>query len=112
MPPTSTAAPTTAPTPTPLPPTPTMAPTTAPTIAPTPSAGCAPVYGQCGGNNWGGPSCCEPGNFCFEQNEWYSQCVPGSGSASEFVVAARRARRARRRGSGGTALGGAEASQP
>merc|ERR1719277_2765226 len=74
------------PTPTPTPPTP----TTAPTMAPTPSADCSPAYGQCGGNNWGGPSCCEPGNFCFEQNEWYSQCVPGSGSASEFVVAAGR----------------------
>merc|ERR1712217_968130 len=105
----STTAPTTAPTPTPMPPTP---PTTAPTMAPTPSADCSPAYGQCGGNNWGGPSCCEPGNFCFEQNEWYSQCVPGSGSASEFVVAPRRARRARRRGSGGAVLEGIEASLP
>merc|ERR1712039_237407 len=48
--------------------------------SPTPSAACATVWGQCGGNNWDGPFCCEPGNFCFEQNEWYSQCTPGSGS--------------------------------
>merc|ERR1712039_879544 len=88
--------------------------TLAPTTAPTPSADCATVFGQCGGSNWGGPFCCGPGNFCFEQNEWYSQCLPGSGllAGLEGAGHAARARRARRRSSGGASLEGAEASQP
>merc|ERR1712190_700700 len=87
--------------------------TMAPTMAPT-TADCATVFGQCGGSNWGGPFCCGPGNFCFEQNEWYSQCLPGSGllAGLEGAGHAARARRARRRSSGGTSLEGAEASQP
>jgi len=37
---------------------------------------CSPVYGQCGGNNWSGPTCCEDGSTCQTGNEWYSQCTP------------------------------------
>jgi len=37
---------------------------------------CSPVYGQCGGNNWAGPTCCEAGSTCQGGGEWYSQCVP------------------------------------
>lgn len=37
---------------------------------------CSPVYGQCGGNNWEGPTCCEAGSTCQVDNEWYSQCAP------------------------------------
>merc|ERR1711979_160394 len=50
-----------------------------PTPMPTPSADCSSTYDQCGGNNWGGPTCCQAGSTCQVQNEWYSQCVPGSG---------------------------------
>jgi len=37
---------------------------------------CSPVHGQCGGNNWSGPACCEDGSTCQTGNEWYSQCMP------------------------------------
>ncbi|KAK6538444.1 hypothetical protein TWF694_010029 [Orbilia ellipsospora] len=37
-------------------------------------------YGQCGGNGWTGPTTCVSGFSCVYQNDWYSQCVPGSGS--------------------------------
>lgn len=36
---------------------------------------CSPLYGQCGGHYWGGPTCCEYGSKCQIQNEWYYQCV-------------------------------------
>jgi Fungal cellulose binding domain len=26
--------------------------------------GCAPLYGQCGGERWDGPTCCESGSLC------------------------------------------------
>ncbi|KAL1840881.1 hypothetical protein VTJ49DRAFT_7673 [Mycothermus thermophilus] len=35
----------------------------------------APLWGQCGGNGWSGPTRCAQGT-CRAQNEWYSQCVP------------------------------------
>ncbi|KAF9038664.1 endoglucanase II [Panaeolus papilionaceus] len=35
----------------------------------------APLYGQCGGNGWTGPTTCAQGT-CKATNEWYSQCVP------------------------------------
>jgi cellulase len=39
------------------------------------SGGSAPLYGQCGGNGWTGPTTCSSGR-CVASNEWYSQCVP------------------------------------
>jgi hypothetical protein len=35
----------------------------------------APIYGQCGGLNWIGPTACVQGT-CSSMNKWYSQCVP------------------------------------
>jgi cellulase len=35
----------------------------------------APLYTQCGGQSWMGPTVCESG-VCKASNEWYSQCVP------------------------------------
>lgn len=35
----------------------------------------APLYTQCGGSTWTGPTVCESGT-CKVSNEWYSQCVP------------------------------------
>ncbi|KAJ2897585.1 hypothetical protein MKZ38_004539 [Zalerion maritima] len=32
-------------------------------------------WGQCGGNNWSGPTACEGGYTCTYQNDWYSQCL-------------------------------------
>eukprot|EP00928_Gymnodinium_smaydae_P046865 TRINITY_DN31243_c0_g1_i1.p1 TRINITY_DN31243_c0_g1~~TRINITY_DN31243_c0_g1_i1.p1 ORF type:complete len:1186 (-),score=176.85 TRINITY_DN31243_c0_g1_i1:366-3452(-) len=42
--------------------------------SPSPS-GCAPLWAQCGGAAWTGPTCCPDGATCQVQNEWYSQCV-------------------------------------
>uniref|UniRef100_A0A0G4HRU4 CBM1 domain-containing protein n=1 Tax=Chromera velia CCMP2878 TaxID=1169474 RepID=A0A0G4HRU4_9ALVE len=54
-------------------PTPTPAPTTTTTEAP---AECSGRWGQCGGQGWSGPSCCESGDTCVYSNPWYSQCLP------------------------------------
>ncbi|PKS07323.1 hypothetical protein jhhlp_005925 [Lomentospora prolificans] len=35
-------------------------------------------WGQCGGNGWSGPTTCVSGWTCTYQNDWYSQCLPGS----------------------------------
>jgi len=40
---------------------------------------CAKTYAQCGGKNWSGQTNCCPGNICKPQNDYYSQCLPGSG---------------------------------
>ncbi|KAF9492037.1 hypothetical protein BDN71DRAFT_1397385 [Pleurotus eryngii] len=36
------------------------------------------VWGQCGGNGWAGATTCVTGSTCTVQNEWYSQCIPGT----------------------------------
>ncbi|KAF3225456.1 hypothetical protein TWF106_002592 [Orbilia oligospora] len=36
------------------------------------------AWGQCGGNNWTGPTSCVSGYYCSYNSEWYSQCIPGS----------------------------------
>eukprot|EP01036_Dinobryon_divergens_P037661 gene37661-49318_t len=33
---------------------------------------------QCGGINWTGATQCGPGYYCFQQNQWYSQCRQGA----------------------------------
>lgn len=43
---------------------------------PNPPSGGAPLWGQCGGNGWSGPTTCVSGATCRATNEWYSQCVP------------------------------------
>ncbi|KAL4903975.1 putative mannan endo-1,4-beta-mannosidase F [Aspergillus multicolor] len=40
------------------------------------------AYGQCGGNNWSGATTCVSGYVCTYQNEWYSQCLPGTVTSS------------------------------
>jgi hypothetical protein len=40
---------------------------------------CNAVWGQCGGQNWTGATCCASGSTCTFSNQWYSQCLPGSG---------------------------------
>ncbi|OLN81329.1 putative endoglucanase type F 2 [Colletotrichum chlorophyti] len=37
-----------------------------------------PVWGQCGGNGYGGSTNCAAGGYCSSQNPWYYQCVPGT----------------------------------
>jgi hypothetical protein len=46
------------------------------------ASSCAAAYYQCGGLNWTGATCCASGSTCQYQNEFYSQCVPGSGGGS------------------------------
>jgi len=41
---------------------------------------CSAAFGQCGGKNWNGPTCCETGCHCRSEGEWYSQCAPPAGS--------------------------------
>ncbi|PVF92985.1 putative pectate lyase 1 [Serendipita vermifera] len=40
------------------------------------------AYGQCGGINWTGATTCVSGYTCVYQNDWYSQCVPGTASST------------------------------
>lgn len=52
----------------------------APASTPTPSSGTgtgpgAPLYGQCGGQGWTGPTTCASGT-CKVSNQYYSQCLP------------------------------------
>lgn len=57
----------------------TPAPTAAPTSAST-GGTCQSAWGQCGGKNHQGPSCCVSGYSCVYSTEWYSQCKPASAS--------------------------------
>jgi len=43
-------------------------------------------YGQCGGNNWTGETSCKSGFSCQKQNDWYSQCVPGTAAATKAAA--------------------------
>lgn len=36
---------------------------------------CSARWGQCGGQGWTGPTCCQSGSTCRAQNQWYSQCL-------------------------------------
>ncbi|KAG8953858.1 hypothetical protein FRC04_001488 [Tulasnella sp. 424] len=38
----------------------------------------SPIYGQCGGQQWTGPTTCVSGTTCVYSNPWYSQCLPGT----------------------------------
>ncbi|TEA16249.1 Acetylesterase [Colletotrichum sidae] len=38
----------------------------------------APIWAQCGGQGYSGPSSCVAGGYCSSQNPWYFQCVPGT----------------------------------
>jgi hypothetical protein len=43
---------------------------------------CSALYGQCGGSGWTGPTCCASGSTCVFSNQYYSQCLAGSGGSS------------------------------
>ncbi|KAJ7628419.1 hypothetical protein FB45DRAFT_918251 [Roridomyces roridus] len=47
----------------------------------------APQYGQCGGTGWTGATTCPSGWSCTYSNDWYSQCLPGSGTATGTTTA-------------------------
>ena len=73
-------------------PAPTATQTPAPTVAP---GSCAALWGQCGGDGWSGPRCCQTGSVCQVGNRWYHQCVPDGGE-----------------GGGGGGDGGGETPEP
>ncbi|RAO68189.1 uncharacterized protein BHQ10_004201 [Talaromyces amestolkiae] len=43
------------------------------------------AWGQCGGIDYTGTTTCASGYSCVFVNDWYSQCQPGSGTASSSV---------------------------
>ncbi|KAI1329096.1 carbohydrate-binding module family 1 [Xylariaceae sp. FL0255] len=47
---------------------------------------CVAMYGQCGGTGYSGATCCVEGATCVESNEYYSQCLAGSGSGTTSSV--------------------------
>jgi len=49
--------------------------TSKPATTTQPTSGCASKWGQCGGQGWTGPTCCESGSTCTYSNPWYSQCL-------------------------------------
>lgn len=40
-----------------------------------------PLWGQCA-NFQGSLGDCAAGSYCWRSDAWYSQCIPGSGSAT------------------------------
>ena len=40
------------------------------------STDCAGAYGQCGGQDWTGYTCCVPGYSCEVDSEYFSGCQP------------------------------------
>ncbi|KAH0353106.1 endo-1,4-beta-glucanase precursor, partial [Aureobasidium melanogenum] len=52
------------------------------------AAASSSAYGQCGGNGWTGATDCVAGYHCVYSNDWYSQCIPGTGSGASSAAAA------------------------
>ena len=50
-------------------------------VAPISVLGQVPLFGQCGGIGYNGPTTCVSNTVCTKVNDWYSQCVAGSGGA-------------------------------
>jgi len=43
-------------------------------------------WGQCGGDNWTGPTTCVAGTVCTFSNDFYSQCLPGTAVPTTTLV--------------------------
>ncbi|KAF4621138.1 hypothetical protein D9613_001150 [Agrocybe pediades] len=46
----------------------------------------APVWGQCGGTGFTGPTTCVAGSTCTFSNQWYSQCLPSSSGGTTVTT--------------------------
>ncbi|KAE9394437.1 glycoside hydrolase [Gymnopus androsaceus JB14] len=44
--------------------------------------GQSPVWGQCGGIGWDGPTTCAAGSGCVVSSPYYSQCLPGASTTA------------------------------
>nr|AGV52632.1 Man5A [Irpex lacteus] len=45
-----------------------------------------PQWGQCGGISYTGDTTCASGSFCTRQNDYYSQCLPGTATTNPLSV--------------------------
>lgn len=57
------------------------------TLMITASAAEGAAYAQCGGSGWAGAVTCVSGYHCQYQNDYYSQCVPGSAAGTTKAAA-------------------------
>uniref|UniRef100_A0A0W0FPX2 Glucanase n=1 Tax=Moniliophthora roreri TaxID=221103 RepID=A0A0W0FPX2_MONRR len=55
-------------------------------LAPLVARAQSPVWGQCGGIGWSGSTTCASGSSCVKQNDYYSQCMPGSSAPTTTVA--------------------------
>ncbi|KAG8702580.1 Beta-glucosidase cel3A [Ceratobasidium sp. 395] len=62
----------------------------------------APVYGQCGGQGWTGPTTCAAGSTCVKSNDYYSQCLPGSSTPTTTTARPTTSTTTKPGGGGGT----------
>ncbi|KAJ7119300.1 lipolytic enzyme [Mycena crocata] len=46
----------------------------------------SPIWGQCGGMGWTGPTTCVAGTVCTFSNSFYSQCLPGTAAPPTTTV--------------------------
>ena len=46
------------------------------------------LYGQCGGQNWSGPTACATGSVCNPWNPFYHQCIVGQTAFASAVASA------------------------
>jgi len=46
----------------------------------------SPIWGQCAGIGYTGPTTCAAGSVCTYNGPYYSQCLPGSGSGTTTAV--------------------------
>ncbi|EUC40439.1 glycoside hydrolase family 10 protein [Bipolaris oryzae ATCC 44560] len=75
-------------------------------VAPAVVLGQSPLYGQCGGVGWGGSTTCVSGSVCNKVNDYYSQCVPGTGGGSPAPTTTDSSSPAPTGGNGGGSGGG------
>ncbi|KAF7374836.1 Glycoside hydrolase family 5 protein [Mycena sanguinolenta] len=51
-------------------------------VAVSPAVAQVPVFGQCGGEDYTGSTVCAAGSTCVFENPFFSQCIPGTATAT------------------------------
>ncbi|KAK6540636.1 hypothetical protein TWF694_008030 [Orbilia ellipsospora] len=59
------------------------------------TAALAPLWGQCGGSEWFGPTVCVAGAYCHYDNDYHSRCIPIELSSGSLGINRQRIRRAK-----------------
>merc|ERR1711933_232613 len=67
-------------------PTSTAAVATTATTSSVSSGACAEEWGQCGGQDWTGSTCCASGLTCIKQTIWFSICEPSFAVGAETTT--------------------------